>query len=129
MLKFDHIYSLLNESKYISINRKITRMILLISLSMFIISSTIMFVLTYNKEISNYEKELSIIESTTLHAITTALWNIDTPQIENLTRSILTVHGIEKVEIFEKTREIVIIATNRSKKETVVVRKIIPNLE
>lgn len=73
MLKFDNIYSLFNESKYISINRKITRMILLISLSMFIISSIIMFVLTYNKEISNYEKELSIIESTTLHAITTAL--------------------------------------------------------
>lgn len=104
MLKFDNIYSLFNESKYISINRKITRMILLISLSMFIISSTIMFVLTYNKEISNYEKELSIIESTTLHAITTALWNIDTPQLENLTKSILTVHGIEKVEIFERDR-------------------------
>lgn len=34
-----------------------------------------------------------------------------------------------EVEIFEKTGEIIITATNRSKKETVVVRKIIPNLE
>lgn len=34
-----------------------------------------------------------------------------------------------RVEIFEGTNEIVIIATNRSKKETTIVRKIIPKLK
>ena len=34
-----------------------------------------------------------------------------------------------QVEIFEGTKEIVIIATNRSKKETTIVRKIIPKLK
>lgn len=101
MNKFEKIYRVFSSKNYISLDKKLIYLVTVLSLVLILVSSLVLFKIVYEKEVTNHQKELSIVESGLISSLGMMVWSMDNKQVNVLLNDIIKIPGIDRIVIYE----------------------------